>query len=761
MAGVIRRLDETVVNRIAAGEVIQRPANAVKEMIENCLDAKSTNIQVTVKDGGLKLLQIQDNGTGIRKEDMEIVCERFTTSKLQTFEDLSAIATYGFRGEALASVSHVAHVTITTKTADAKCAYRASYSDSKLKGPPKPCAGNQGTQILVEDLFYNVSTRRKALKSPSDEYSRIVEVVSRYAIHNSGKSFSVKKQGETVADVRTLPNASVVDNIRAVFGNAVSRELIEVGCEDQKLAYKMKGYISNANYSVKKCILVLFINHRLVESSALKKAIETVYAAYLPKNTHPFLYLSLEIASQNVDVNVHPTKHEVHFLHEDSVIESVQKHIESKLLGSNSSRTYFTQTLLPGLSVSGGTEVKSSSATADSTERVYAHQMVRTDCRTQKLDAFLQPKEKPPPDPEPAGPSRKEAETKTAQPDSVEMVETADADMLEALAQQEAEMPEGEEENGISAFDVPRKRSRKEQQEEKEEEEDLTAADVPKRRFIKLTSIKELRAEITENSHKGLQEMLQNHSFVGCVNPQWTLIQHHTKLYLLNTTKLRSESGHTWLISCVFSLLLYVSFPSFGSSQELFYQILTYDFGNFGVLRLSTPAPLYDLAMLALECEESGWTEEDGPKEGLAQYIVDFLKKKAEMLEDYFSMEIDQEGNLTGLPLLLDKYTPIMEGLPMFILRLATEVNWDNEKECFRDFSKECSMFYSIRKQYILEAEPGEEQGGESNSWRWKVEHIIFKAFRTLFSPPKNFSEDGTVLQIANLPDLYKVFERC
>ncbi|XP_059215063.1 DNA mismatch repair protein Mlh1 [Centropristis striata] len=720
MAGVIRRLDETVVNRIAAGEVIQRPANAVKELIENCLDAKSTNIQVTVKDGGMKLLQIQDNGTGIRREDMEIVCERFTTSKLQTFEDLSGIATYGFRGEALASVSHVAHVTITTKTADAKCAYRANYSDGKLKGPPKPCAGNQGTQILVEDLFYNVSTRRKALKSPSDEYSRIVEVVSRYAIHNSGKSFSVKKQGETVADVRTLANASVVDNIRGVFGNAVSRELIEVGCEDQKLAYKMKGYISNANYSVKKCILILFINHRLVESSALKKAIETVYAAYLPKNTHPFLYLSLEIAPQNVDVNVHPTKHEVHFLHEDSVIESVQKHVESKLLGSNSSRTYFTQTLLPGLSVSGGSEVKSSSAAAESSERVYAHQMVRTDCRAQKLDAFLKPKEKSPPDPEAAGPSSREAETKT-----VEMDETDDVDMLEALAEQEAEVPEGDEDSSVQ-----RKRPRKEQQ----EEEDLTAPATPKRRVIKLNSIKELRAEITDNTHKGLQEMLQNHSFVGCINPQWTLIQHHTKLYLLNITKL---------------------------SQELFYQILIYDFGNFGVLRLSTPAPLYDLAMLALDSEESGWTEDDGPKEGLAQYIVDFLKKKSEMLEDYFSVEIDQEGNLTGLPLLLDKYSPVMEGLPMFILRLATEVNWDNEKECFRDFSKECSMFYSIRKRYILEAEPGEEQDAEGNSWRWKVEHVIFKAFRTLFSPPKSFSEDGTVLQIANLPDLYKVFERC
>uniref|UniRef100_A0A8C1SUP2 DNA mismatch repair protein MLH1 n=1 Tax=Cyprinus carpio TaxID=7962 RepID=A0A8C1SUP2_CYPCA len=673
MAGVIRRLDETVVNRIAAGEIIQRPANAIKEMMENCLDAKATNIQITVKEGGLKLILIQDNGTGIRKDDMEIVCERFTTSKLQSFEDLSSIATYGFRGEALASVSHVAHVTITTKTADAKCAYRASYCDGKLKAPPKPCAGNQGTLISVEDLFYNVSTRRKALKSPSEEYSRIIEVVSRYAIHNSGKSFSVKKQGEMVADVKTLQNASVLDNIRAVFGVAVSRELIEVECEDQKLAFKMKGYISNANYSVKKCILVLFINHRLVESSALKKAIETVYTAYLPKNTHPFLYLSLEIAPQNIDVNVHPTKHEVHFLHEDSIIESVQKHIESKLLGSNSSRTYFTQTLLPGLSAS----TSASKASADSQERVYDHQMVRTDSKVQKLDAFLQPST-----------SSSAAQSRS---DKASSSSTA-----------------------AQAEDQP--------------VEDLTAASLPRRRVIKLTSVKELREDIEQHTHKGLQDLLQNHSFVGSVNPQWTLVQHQTKLYLLNTTKL---------------------------SQELFYQILIYDFGNFGVLRLSNPAPLYDLAMLALDSEQSGWTEEDGPKEGLAQYIVDFLKQKAVMLEEYFSLEIDEEGNLTGLPMLLDNYTPVMEGLPMFILRLATEVNWDQEKECFHDFSIECSHFYSIRKQYTLEPDDAEM------SWQWKVEHLIFKALRNLFSPPKHFSEDGSVLQIASLPELYKVFERC
>ncbi|XP_036724498.1 DNA mismatch repair protein Mlh1 [Balaenoptera musculus] len=755
VAGVIRRLDETVVNRIAAGEVIQRPANAIKEMIENCLDAKSTSIQVVIKEGGLKLIQIQDNGTGIRKEDLEIVCERFTTSKLQSFEDLAHISTYGFRGEALASISHVAHVSITTKTADGKCAYRAYYSDGKLKAPPKPCAGNQGTQITVEDLFYNISTRRKALKNPSEEYGKILEVVGRYSVHNSGISFSVKKQGETVADVRTLPNATTVDNIRSIFGNAVSRELIEVGCEDKTLAFKMNGYISNANYSVKKCIFLLFINHRLVESASLRKAIETVYAAYLPKNTHPFLYLSLEISPQNVDVNVHPTKHEVHFLHEDSILERVQQHIESRLLGSNASRTYFTQTLLPGLTGPSGEVVKSTtgvtlSSTAGSGDKVYAHQMVRTDCREQKLDAFLQPVSK-------ALSSQPQAvvlEDRTAASSSG--ARQQDEEMLELSVPAEvAAENQGLEEDATkrtadssekrgpsSSPENPRKRHREDSDVEMVEDasrKEMTAACTPRRRIINLTSILSLQEDISEQGHETLREVLRNHSFVGCVNPQWALAQHQTKLYLLNTTKL---------------------------SEELFYQILIYDFANFGVLRLSEPAPLFDLAMLALDSPESGWTEEDGPKEGLAEYIVEFLKKKAEMLADYFSLEIDEEGNLVGLPLLIDNYVPPLEGLPIFILRLATEVNWDDEKECFESLGKECAMFYSIRKQYVseestLSGQQSEVPSSTPNPWKWTVEHVVYKAFRSHLLPPKHFTEDGNILQLANLPDLYKVFERC
>ncbi|XP_069989934.1 DNA mismatch repair protein Mlh1 [Penaeus vannamei] len=668
--GRIRKLDETVVNRIAAGEVVQRPANALKEMIENSLDAKSTQIQVTVKQGGLKLLQIQDNGTGIRKDDLEIVCERFTTSKLREFGDLTAISTYGFRGEALASISHVAHLTITTRTSDSKCAWKASYIDSQLTGQPKPCAGNQGTQITVEDLFYNVSTRRKALKSGTEEYLKVAEVVGRYAVHNASVGFTLKKQGESAADIRTQPNSTVTDNIRTVYGPHVAKELLELRCEDTNLKFTATGYITNANYSVKKCVFLLFINHRLVDSTALRKAIESVYASYLPKNTHPFLYLSLEIAPELVDVNVHPTKHEVHFLNEEAVIEKIQQAVETKLLGCNASRTFYTQALLPGASIvseeteeSSGTSNKLSVA-KDSKDKVYAHQMIRTDSRDQKLDKFF---------------SKPEMKADDA------------------------------EENLID----------KSQQSSKNEET---------RREIQLTSVLTLISQLETNCHSGLREAVKDMTFVGCVSPQHGLIQHGNKLYLTNTTSL---------------------------SEELFYQILLTDFSNFGALRLSKPACIYELAMMALELEDSGWSEADGPKEELASYIVSLLKSKALMLDDYFSLQIDEDGKIITLPYLLDDYVPGMEGLPMYVLRLATEVDWDSEQDCFQTFCRETAKFFSIRQNSL----PNDE--GCERGWQWMVEHALYPAMRKTLLPPQHFAQDTTFLQIANLTELYRVFERC
>ncbi|XP_038076827.1 DNA mismatch repair protein Mlh1-like [Patiria miniata] len=735
----IMKLDETVVNRIAAGEVIQRPANALKEMIENCLDAQATSIQITVKSGGMKLLQIQDNGTGIQKDDMEIVCERFTTSKLRQFEDLNNIATYGFRGEALASISHVAHVTITTRTEDSKCAYKGNYADGKLKAPIKPCAGNKGTQITVEDLFYNVNTRRKALKSASEEHNKIAEVVSRYAIHNSGIAFTLKKQGESSADVRTVQNASTLDNIRTIYGPSVAREVLEIETENSKLAFKLRGFISNANYSVKKCIFLLFINHRLVESSSLRKAIESVYATYLPKNTHPFLYLSLEISPHNVDVNVHPTKQEVHFLHEEAIIEDIQKSIEQKLLGSNASRTYFTQALLPSapVPISDITQKSSETPSGNATSStVYAHQMVRTDDKAQKLEAFL-PRMKTQSTTDEMDRDRQQGCSGNAAPST----------SSENQVDEPMETDDGEKPSTSSARKPPVENSPKEAGDVKTSGQrslkGRRGGQGHHHREIRLTSVLSIQQLIEDEMHQGLRDVFHHHTFVGLVNAEHALIQHQTKLYLVNTVKL---------------------------SRELFYQLMIFDFGNCGIMRLSTPASIYDLAMLALDSEESGWTEDDGPKEQLAKYVLDLLQSKAEMIGDYFSLQIDEEGNLCTIPLLLDDYIPALDRLPMFVLRLATEVEWDSEKECFESLARECGLFYGIHKNIRLEEKDGKEEEPTASTsqatmptynWRWTIEHVVYPALKALLLPPKTFAQDANVLQIANLPDLYKVFERC
>jgi DNA mismatch repair protein MLH1 len=200
------------------------------------VDAGATSILVIVKAGGMKLLQIQDDGTGIRKEDLAIVCERFTTSKLRKFEDLQTIGTYGFPMKPLESISHVAHLSIVTKTEESRCAYKAEYMNGKLKEfpdglgqqNPQQCVGMNGTTIIVEDLFYNSETRRRALKSATEEHNKVVDVVKRYAVHNAPVGFSLKEFGEKMTEVRTPSKSTVLDNIKILFGAAIARCVINI-----------------------------------------------------------------------------------------------------------------------------------------------------------------------------------------------------------------------------------------------------------------------------------------------------------------------------------------------------------------------------------------------------------------------------------------------------------------------------------------------------------------------------------------------------
>ncbi|KAG1176717.1 hypothetical protein G6F70_003085 [Rhizopus microsporus] len=654
----IKRLDQAVVNRIAAGEVIQRPANALKELIENSLDAGSTQIQISIKDGGLKLLQIQDNGHGIRKEDMTIVCERFTTSKLSKFEDLSQIATYGFRGEALASISHVAHVTITTKTADSPCAYRASYSDGKLvparpgqSADPKPCAGNNGTQITAEDLFYNVPTRRKALKSASEEYNKILDITTRYAVHNSGVSFTCRKLGTNVSDIQTPTGASTLDNIRLLYGSVAS-ELLPVEKNFEEVEFKLKGYISNANYSSKRTTFLLFINHRAVDSLNIKRAIENLYSSLLPKGGHPFIYLSLEINPRNVDVNVHPTKKEVHFLYEDRVVEGIISAFQSVLENANSSRTFYTQVLLPG-----------ASKPNEQGNYMAEYKYVRTDSKMNQLETF--------------------------------------------------------------GYSIQSKRARTENDMDQANEMPLIKVTKKPRVEVRLTSLLQLRKEVKKDEIPELTSVFQNHTFIGCVDDRLALIQYEQDIFLVNYNI---------------------------ASEELFYQIALSEFCNMGELKLSKPMSVKDCVLMAIEYEaaKGNLPNELQDANTIATTISEVLVSRADMLKEYFSMTISPDGLLLGLPMMVKDYVPCMDKLPLFLLRLGTEVDWESEKKCFETFSRELAIFYC--------ADPLKDDQ-ERERFLYQVQHYLFPCFKTHFIATNVLQSH--VYPLANLTDLYKIFERC
>ncbi|TQN63803.1 DNA mismatch repair protein MLH1 [Colletotrichum shisoi] len=714
----IRALDPNVVNKIAAGEIIVAPVNALKELIENSVDAGATALEVLVKDGGLKLLQITDNGCGIRKEDMDILCERHTTSKITAFEDLASIATYGFRGEALASISHIAHLSVTTKTKDSDCAWRAAYLDGKLapakpgqSAEPKPTAGRQGTQISVEDMFYNIPTRRRAFRSPAEEYNKIIDIVGRYAIHCKGVAFSCKKYGESGTSVSIQATATEVDRIRQIYGSSVANELMQFSTSEDRWGFKATGWATNANYNIKKTTFLLFINHRCVESTNIRKALEQLYSSFLPKGGRPFIYISLEIDPARVDVNVHPTKQEVHFLNEDDIIQSICEHIRSQLAEVDTSRTFMTQSLLPGshlvdASLQAEDEgVPATPATparetpGSKRPRRNSNSLVRTDTSLRKITSML--------------PSATVTTPSKASPAAAAATAAGSADQ-----------------NVLSAS------------------EDIRYEMVD-RPFapMRLSSVKELRAEVREEMHNDLTDIFANHTFVGIVDERRRLaaIQSGIKLYLI-------DYGRTCYEYC--------------------YQVGLTDFGNFGTIRFTPPLDLREILRVGAEIEKSNIEspDEDFDVDDVIEKVAAQLIERREMLSEYFSLEVTPAGELLTIPLLIKGYTPAMVKLPRFLLRLGPCVDWTEEKPCFDTFLKELASFY-VPEQLppTIGGEADENEGGDTldgevadrrKNVRWAMEHVFFPAFKARLVATTPLMK-AAVLEVADLKGLYRVFERC
>ena len=547
--------------------------------------------------------------------------------------------------------------------------------------------------------------------------------MGRYAVHCSGVAFSCRKHGDAGVSISTPVAASTVDRIRQIHGSAVANELVEFKVEDENLGFRSSGLVTNANYHVKKTVILLFINHRAVESTVVKRAVEQTYSTFLPKGGHPFVYINLEVEPQRVDVNVHPTKREVNFLNEDEIIESICNEIRSKLAKVDSSRTFLTQSLLPGVptieSLSRDDEGdqpsgpgSSAPKTPATSKKPYENNLVRTDSKVRKITSMLSPAMPTP-----------HSRTDDAEPSSSSTVldeglhyETTDREPLR----------------------------------------------------IALTSIKNLRAAVRATMHNNLTEMIASHTYVGLVDERRRIaaIQSGVKLYLVDYGMLCSE---------FFYQIGLTDFGNFGTIK------LDPAPKLVDLLRIAAEAEkeLHSTQQQQQEKEEANSIFTTAP-DLIAKTLID----RREMLHEYFSLQISPTGHLLSIPLLLKGYLPCLGKLPRFLLRLGPYIDWSSEEECFRSFLRELAAFYTPEQlppspspspssskdeasQHQSQHGNGDgDEEGEDESIRHRrmvmgrmLEYAVFPALRARLVATTRLLRG--VVEVADLKGLYRVFERC
>jgi DNA mismatch repair protein MutL len=326
---VIRQLSPETVNRIAAGEVIERPAAAVKELVENAIDAGATVIDVLLENGGKKLIEVRDNGSGMTHDDALLALERHATSKIAGFDDLAQVRTLGFRGEALPSIASVSRFTLTTSDGSADAAIEIECDPLTGTRTSRPAARDRGTTITVRELFENVPARRKFLKSADAEFRSIVTIVSSYALPLPSRAFRVEHNGRTVVDLP--PAATMRERVTQIIGDDAGKFLEEV---DMTIgAVHAAGYVTRGLRFGSRRNQYFFVNGRLVKDKVLTHAASRGADAF-DFDGHPAIVLFVEIEPELVDVNVHPAKTEVRFRDSGAVHVAVEQGIKRALGGA-------------------------------------------------------------------------------------------------------------------------------------------------------------------------------------------------------------------------------------------------------------------------------------------------------------------------------------------------------------------------------------------------------------------------------------------
>ena len=327
MSDIINILPDSVANQIAAGEVVDRPASAVKELLENSMDSGATQIQLILKDAGRTLIQVIDNGCGMSDSDARRCFERHATSKIHQADDLFAIHTMGFRGEALASIAAIAQVELKSRMHDAELGTSIIIEGSEIKQQePYNCA--PGTSLSIKNLFYNVPARRNFLKKDSVELSHIEEIFKRVALINFNVAFTLHHNGKLLYDLKA---GNMAQRIANIYGNNYKERFFPVN--ETSDVVDIMGYVSKAEYARKtRGEQYLFVNNRFIKHPALSVAIEKAYTDMIPDRYYPSYFISLKVDPSRIDVNIHPTKTEVKFIDEHALF-AILRATTKKALG--------------------------------------------------------------------------------------------------------------------------------------------------------------------------------------------------------------------------------------------------------------------------------------------------------------------------------------------------------------------------------------------------------------------------------------------
>ncbi|KAL4504158.1 hypothetical protein ABPG72_020996 [Tetrahymena utriculariae] len=743
----IKKLPQELIDKIAAGEVVQRPSAAVKELIENCLDAGSSEISVGLVQGGLKQLIVEDNGSGIHKDDFPLLCERFATSKINEFNDLQSLVSFGFRGEALASISFVSNLKITSRKPNSDLGYKASFKNGvMIAEEPEAVNCTEGTTVDVQDLFFNYDARRKSL-NVNEEKKRVLKLIGQFAMHHSKLRFKFKCDNQIQFSSHSVLGSTELqrrEQIMQQITKIADKSFTSCECQSTEYQVKFKGTFSNIGATKKYKEITLFINNRLVECESIKKAVERSYQSCY-QSIHEeeggyFCYLSLEMNPKNLDPNVHPTKKEVKFLFEYEIAKEIESWIFDSLkncgvikqLSANiSQRASSFETSNVKRSSSSQLYFGSQSNLSNQNSGYYQPtKQIRVDPRDQKITRFF---------------SAENSE------DGTNNLNQKNNQSISQIEEQKEEHQNSQDDIADEPFDMIKKKKMLNEERNQTSTTNIGSSEQLDTDNARSSAINRVNSQVNDPRIQVQQQLLslrnqdihdttssffKNLTYVGCISSNHFLAQYRDDLYLINSIPL---------------------------CQEIFKFEILRNFGQIKPVELNQAIALKDiLEYFLLNFDEIPSEKKEFHLSNMNTYIEQF-SLLSDFLRDSVGIVI-KDQKLLAFPNLFNLFENDnnFKDISYILLRIITKVNFSEILQSGMGLATELSFYFAwqLEKSFKNQLQRQYFQETQKQKWDDFFEQTMLPMIKKKLSLPKLDISEFTV-KLFKQEDAYKIFERC